>query len=208
MKATIASWKLWGKEQEYPVLILHCTPDEIEETKALCRLQDICKGLYGLGYQRTLAAINNPDALKDQGTSFAIDLGTLLTLVSEVATNEAKREFSVSWLRSLAVSHLPTASEKKKVDDDLRCRCGQVFSNEKKLKHHQKLCSVLAKDFGLLLRTQESLKALKETKGKSHGNKTSQGKRIREDSKTIKLQPKVSARSKGKAKRKKVSNRR
>lgn len=211
MKATIQSWKLWNEKEEYPVLCLHASADEIEETKALYRLQQICKGLRGLGYQRTLAAVNNPESFKDQGTSFVIDLGTLLTLLAEVELDAAKRTFAVGWLAKL--TPVIKAQEQKQEDPDkLVCRCGQTFKNDKHLQKHKKLCSVLSRDFGLLLRAENSLKALSgkiEKKGKGHGRKAKEGSKLgRKDHEAHELQPKVPARQKRKPKRKKVRGRR
>jgi len=206
MKASIEGWKLWGKEKEYPILTLRCSSAEIEETKALCRLNQICKGLSGFGYKKSLAAINNPDAVKNQGTSFVIDLGTLLTLLAEVEVNKASKEFSVNWLRSLA----DKITNKKDVKvEEFTCRCGQAFKKEKVYKSHQKLCSIIAQDFGLMLRVQESLKVLaKDQKGKVHSNgKAKETKRVHIYSETHELRSKVSARPKGKLKQKKVHRR-
>lgn len=199
MKAEVQGWKLWGKEHSYPVLVLQCSKDELEATEALHRLNKICAGLHGFGFQQKLAAVSNPDAIKDQGTVFTIDLGTLLTLLIEVETDKAKREFAVGWLRSLVDKIKENSPKKAQV---FSCRCGQVFKKEKLYKKHKKLCTVLVRDFGLMLRAQESLKGLKEKKGKKHGKETGKNRRVRKDHEANELRSKVSARSKRKSKQK------
>ena len=115
MKASVESWKLWGAAEEYPVLQIHCSKDELEATEALHRLNTICAGLRGLGFKQSLASISNPDAVKDQGTFFTIDLGTLLAMLASLETNKADREFAIGWLRSLSDKVVKKESSKKEV---------------------------------------------------------------------------------------------
>ena len=195
MKAHVDSWKLWNAKDEYPVLILEASKEEVKETEALRKLDEICKGLRGLGYKQKLAAINNPDT-KYQKTSFVIDLGTLLTLSAEIQFNEAKKVFATNWLQSLAKSHMTRIDDK--VPEELMCRCGRVFKTVKLRKKHIKTCSRLKLEIKLLKRVAASLKQLK---GKANnGNKAEKTSKLR-NTKSNAVQAKNAVRSKKKSHR-------
>lgn len=182
MKAYVQTWKLWEQlkvKLEYPMLILEASKEEAEETQALIKLGEICKGLFGKGYNNRVAAINNPDT-RHLRTSFAIDIGTLLTLCAEFSSDrgnkEAAKQFAIGWLKNLADSH--KSRGKDKVSEDLMCRCGQVFKTEKVRKSHVKRCSVIQHDMPILRRVQASLKALKKKKVSSDGYEKSQTRKL------------------------------